>query len=355
MRVVLDARCLGERNTSNRTYWSELVQALGRFPDLELLLLSNAPLSAMDVPTNGRAIVVPGSDRGFSLFTLPKLASAHRADVVHVQYTVSPFFRVPVVTTIHDVSYFVEPNWFGLKDRTILRRTVPAACRRAARVLAPSETCREEILSFIDVAPEKVRVTLEGTPNRLGSVPEDSLGLEAVAVKNPFVLLVGGASPRKNLPGAIEAVREARRGLPDLRLLVTGALSSKPDEAWVLAPGPLSDGVLAAAYRRAHALLHPSFHEGFGLTLLEAMAFGCPVVASDRGAIPEIAGSAASLFDVEDTEGMARALVDLFNPVKRETMTEEGLRRAASFTWAETARATVEAYREAVAPTHRPE
>ena len=347
MRVALDARSLGERHTSNRTYWSELVHALGVQEDLELLLISNREIVSTEVPPNGRVIVEESGDRAFSLFTLPRLARSHGADVAHVQYTVSPLFRTPVVTTIHDVSYFIEPQWFGMKDRTILRRTVPAACRRAARVLAPSQTCREEILSFIDVDPVKVLVSLEGTPSRLTSIDPDREGLHAIIGGAPYVLLVGGASPRKNLPGAISVVREARRTIPELNLLITGPRIATAED-WVLAPGPLPDSVLASAYREAHALLHPSLHEGFGLTLLEAMSFGCPVVASDRGAIPEIAGDAALLFDAFDAEGMVEALVGLFNPARRAEIVIKGIRLAASYTWAGTATATVASYREAI-------
>lgn len=351
MRVAIDARSLAERNTSNRTYWSELVAALGSQPGIELLLISNVAIDPSEVPANGRAIVAPAPGRWFSLITMPQLARREGADVAHVQYTVSPFFRTAVVTTIHDVSYFVEPSWFSLKDRLLLQRTVPAACRRAARVLAPSETCREEILAYVDVSSEKVAVTLEGTPRRLLNDPVDraasEAGLRALVGQDPFALLVGGSSPRKNLQGAVEAVRRARTTIGDLRLLVTGRLDTKPAEPWVLNVGPLSEPLLAAAYRSAHALLHPSLHEGFGLTILEAMALGCPVVASDRGSIPEIAGEAARLFDPFDAEGMAGALVELLNPAMRADLVERGRGRAEGFTWDATAEGTVAAYRAA--------
>lgn len=350
MRVAIDARSLSERNTSNRTYWSELVNALGQRDNVELLLVSNASIAPEDVPSNATSIVVPVPGRWFSFVTLPKIAQAQRAHVVHVQYTVSPLFRIPVVTTVHDVSFFIEPTWFGTKDRFLLRTSVPAACRRAARVLAPSETCREEILAYVDVSPEKVAVTLEGTPNRLLDEPHNPTAEESIQTlvgNDPYVLLVGGASPRKNLAGAIEAVRRARRTIPTLRLLVTGTLFSKPNESWVVAPGALDETRLAAAYRGADALLHPSFHEGFGLTILEAMALGCPVVASDRGSIPEVAGEAALLYDPFDAEGMANGLVRLLNPAFRADLVDRGRARSEGFTWHETAVKTEEAYRAA--------
>ena len=348
MRVAIDARSLAERYTSNRTYWSELVAALDQSPGIELLLLSNVPLPPEEVPTEAKLVVEPVPGRWFSLVTLPSLARKHGADVAHVQYTVSPLFLIPVVTTIHDVSFFVEPRWFGAKDRFLLQRTVPAACRRAARVLAVSETCRREILTHIPVPEEKVVVTLEGTPSRLLGIDPDRDALAAIVGDRPYVLLVGGASPRKNLPTAIRAIRLARRTLPDLRLLVTGALPHPPAEDWVLAPGSLPEPTLAAAYRGARALLHPSLHEGFGLTILEAMALDCPVVASDRGAIPEVAGSDALLYDAHDAAGMAGGLVRLLDPGLRNDLIARGRERAGRFPWSETARDTASAYREAL-------
>ena len=351
MRVLIDARSLGEAATSNRTYWSELAAALGRRDDVELLLASNAPFSPGLAPPNGRTSFHPSaSGRWFSLVTLPALAKSLGADVVHLQYTVSPAFRTPVVTMVHDVSFLIEPAWFGLKDRVLLRRSVPASCRRAARVVVPSESCRSELLRHIELPESKVVVTPEGVPSALLRIDplEGRSRVRKVVGGDPYVLLVGGASPRKNLRGAVAAVARARATVPNLRLLVTGSLPARAEEPWVVAPGPLSEADLAAAYAGAHALLHPSLHEGFGLTILEAMALGCPVVASDRGAIPEVAGKAAVLCDPFDVSGLADGLVRLLDPQARREAVEKGRARAAAFSWDETAARTVAAYREAI-------
>lgn len=349
MRIAIDARSLSEQATSNRTYWSELVAALGQRADVELLLLSNAPLPEKEAPANAKAIVQPASGRLFSLFVLPKLARQHGADVVHVQYTVSPFFRTPVVTMVHDVSFLIEPTWFSRKDRTLLRLSVPAACRRAKVVLTPSETCKRELLERIPVEEAKVSVTPLAVSRSLLATDPTSGERELATLTDgsPFALLVGGGSPRKNLYAAIAAVEKARESIPDLRLLVTGRVEPTLP-SWAITPGPVREEVLAAAYREAHVLLHPSLHEGFGLTILEAMALGCPVVTTDRGSLPEVAAGAALIYDADDAAGMAQGMVDLTNESVRVGQIEKGLVRARSFDWDRTAELTVQAYRKAI-------
>jgi len=344
VRVAIDARSLSERATSNRTYWAELVAALGRRSDVELLLFSNAPIPAADIPANAKAIIAPSKGRWFSLVVLPALAHRYQADVVHVQYSVSPLFRTPVVTMVHDVSFLIEPSWFGWKDRTLLRFSVPRACRRAARVVVPSETCKRELLERISVAESKVIVTPLAVSTRLLQAVPDEGGLKELVGNSPFVLLVGGGGPRKNLAAAVAAVGKAREGIADLKLVVTGGVDTALPE-WVIAPGPIAEGLLSAAYRGAHALLHPSFHEGFGLTVLEAMALGCPVITSDRGSIPEVAGGAALLYDVNDSAGMAAGILNLAGGELRAAQIAKGRARAAEFDWDRTATLTVEAYR----------
>ncbi len=347
MRVAIDARPLSEQATSNRTYWAELVAALGRRPDVELLLFSNAPIPESDIPANAQAVIAPSKGRWFSLVVLPALVRKYAADVVHVQYTVSPLFRTPVVTMVHDVSFLIEPSWFSRKDRILLTLSVPAACRRAAAVVVPSETCKRELLERIPVAEAKVSVTPLAVSTGLRHSKPAEEKLRELVGDAPFALLVGGGSPRKNLEAAVAAVGKAREAMADLVLLVTGRIESSVPN-WAIAPGAVDEAVLSAAYRRAHALLHPSFHEGFGLTILEAMALGCPVVASDRGSIPEVAGGAALLYDVQDSVGMAGGILRLEGGEFRASQIAKGHARAAEFDWDRTVELTVRAYSEAI-------
>jgi glycosyltransferase involved in cell wall biosynthesis len=358
MKIAIDARCLNERATSNYSYWHGLVcgliAGLESFRGAELFLLSNRPIEANGLPQGRFSIqIVPSrSDRWWSLVTLPRAARRLGANVVHVQYFVSPWFRTPVVTTVHDVSFFIEPRWFRVRDRVLLQRTVPSSCARASAVIAVSETSKKEIVRYARVNADRVHVVYNGIEPTLRPAPR--------APGPPSVLGVGILNPRKNWRLALEATFIARQHLTDLRLTLVGRNSEAPGvfesalqrnedgSEWVLNMGEQAQERMARIYSSARLLVHPSFHEGFGLTPLEAMACRTPVLASTGGAIPEITAGHARLLPPNDARAWADAIVDLI----RQPPTPEELDRAEaharSFTWRRAARQTLDVY-EAVA------
>lgn len=358
MKIAIDARCLNERATSNYSYWHGLVcgliAELESCRDAELFLLSNRPIGTNDLPGSRFSIhVVPSrSDRWWSLVTLPRAARILGANVAHVQYFVSPRFRTPVVTTVHDVSFFIQPRWFRLRDRVLLQRTVPSSCARASAVIAVSETSKKEIVRHTGVAADRVRVVYNGIEPTLGPVPR--------APGPPYVLGVGILHPRKNWRLALEATAIARQSLTDLKLTLVGRNSEAPGafesalqnvgggSEWVDDLGEQAQERMASLYSSARLLLHPSFHEGFGLTPLEAMACRTPVLASTGGAIPEITAGHARLLPPYDARAWADAIVDLIRQPPTRDQLDRAEAHARSFTWRRAARQTLDVY-EAVA------
>jgi glycosyltransferase involved in cell wall biosynthesis len=259
---------------------------------------------------------------------------------------------VPTVTTIHDISFFIEPKWFGWKDRTLLRVSIPASIRRAAKVLAVSETSRQEMIDVLHVTPDKIVATPLGVPSYCSRAAQPQ--------SSSNVLFVGGLQARKNWRVAIEAVAIARRQWPDLTLTITGrsrvaeadlrgAIARWEAQEWLELTGGIPTDELVRRYQSAFVVIHPSLHEGFGLTPLEAFACGAPVIASDRGAIPEVAGDAAILLDPEDAGAWSDAILSLRMGDLRERLLDKGLARARKFTWAETASRTMDVYEAVVA------
>jgi glycosyltransferase involved in cell wall biosynthesis len=346
--VALDARLLTERSTGDTSYWRGLVQGLGRIePGLRFLLCSNAPRPwwIPDRPYFSWQ-EVPGKGRMWALTAFPKAAERAGAAVVHTQYNLSPLVGSKGVTTIHDVSFFVGPEWFSLKDRAILRSMVPATVKRAARVITVSETSKREIERYIPAAKGKVRVTYNALGDNIAPLSRDdaeSVVSKRLGIEGGYLLTVGTRWPRKNMALAVEASR-----LAGVRLVVAGKPGWGAEETeGVHYAGFVTDQELTALYQCADLYLAPSRHEGFGIPLLEAWACDCPVVCSTGGALPEVAGDAALVvetWDPKDWAGEIKAL--LADSSKLERLRQRGRDRLKAFSWEETARKTVEVYRE---------
>ena len=274
------------------------------------------------------------------------------ATSIHTQYSLSPLVGKRGVTTIHDVSFLIGPEWFKPKDRIILSRTIPLAVRRANQILAVSETCRKEIESYLPAAMGKTSVTYNACPPWINAVdPAEArtrvsheLGLEG-----PFLLTVGTRWPRKNMGLALDAASMLADRLPH-RLAVTGKFGWGDDGLGNRgkAVGYVSTELLSCLYSAADIYLAPSRHEGFGIPVLEAFRCGCPVVCSTGGALPEVADDCALVEQTWDPEHWARSIESLLDdPSKLETLRSKGREREKLFTWKGMAERTLDVYRRA--------
>ncbi|HRF61261.1 MAG TPA: glycosyltransferase family 1 protein [Fimbriimonadaceae bacterium] len=356
MTVAIDARLVGGRHTGDTTYWHGLLAGLARTSaDVRFLLYSNAPRPE-GIPDDPRMVWIPlphRSPRWWSLVAFPLAARRAGANVIHTQYNLSPLAGKAGVTTVHDVSFFIGPQWFTAKDRFMLRRFVPRSCARAARVITVSETSKREIEQFIPRARGKVVVT----PNALNPAirpwqrdaaqahVRDRLGIEG-----PFLLTVGTRWPRKNMRLAIDAARLLPPSLPH-RLVVSGKPGWGDDgdlaDPRIVATGYVEDDDLSALYSCADLYLAPSRHEGFGLPLLEAFACGCPVLCSTGGAMPEVAGDAAAIEPSWEPSAWAERIGNLLaDSGTLGSMRERGYARLTRFDWQSTAAKTLSVYRE---------
>ena len=252
-------------------------------------------------------------------------------DVVHYALTVPvPRTDAPTVVTLHDIQHRDLPDFFGPARRSFRRLAYDRAARAASAVIVPSEFVRSRTLELLELDPERVHViplAIDHTVFRLGEEERE-----------PFLLYPARSWPHKNHSRLFEAFTSLRETRPQLRLVLTGGglerLDPLPDGVESL--GAVSAEALASLYRRAACLVFPSLYEGFGLPPLEAMASGCPVAAADVGAIPEVCGGAAVLFDPTDPDSIAAGILEAND--RAEELRERGLARAAGFTWDETAR-----------------
>ena len=376
MRIAIDGRALTGRYTGDRTYWRGLINALPS-PDaeMEFVVYSRTPIAPGELPEAASVktrVVHAANDRLWTLFALPAALREDGIDLLHVQYTTPPkaLCPCPVVTTVHDISFKIFPEWFARKNRILLNLTVPASMRGAARVITDSESSRRDILKAYGLPAELVTAIPLGLPGGFGLLPSLSAPnaediLSRYGIVKPFVLAVGVLQPRKNLPMLCKAFGIAKRkyGLPhtlaiagkagwqtERDTLIEAARLSGGDAAAgaVRLTGYVEDADLPTLYRAADLFAYPSLYEGFGLPPIEAMACGTPVLVSDAPALPEVVGDAARIAPATDPEAWADALnAMLTDPLERKRYAEAGPRRAACFTWEATAQRTREVYREA--------
>jgi glycosyltransferase involved in cell wall biosynthesis len=290
-------------------------------------------------------------ERWWSIFRFPLAARRMGARAIHTQYNLSPLVGKRGITTIHDVSFFVEPEWFRPLDRATLQRFVPPSARRAKFVLTVSNTSRADIERFIPGIEGKVVVTPNACNPAIAPMDRDEathLVRRELNVESPFILTVGTRAPRKNMNLATAAADRLPSELPHI-LVVSGKEGWGEEKLGRRAStvGYATDRQLAALYSAADLYLAPSLYEGFGITILEAFTCGCPVLCSDGGAQPEVAGKAAMIMRGSNAGEWSSAIVGLLKDTSRlESMRELGRRRAKEFSWKDMARRTAEVYSE---------
>ncbi len=305
----------------------------------------------------------------FEQVIFPRLARQVGADVAHVPYWAPPMVSsVPTVVTIHDIIPLRLRAYRGGPLVRLYTALVSATSPGATMVLTDSEASRQDILASLGVPPRRVRVIplAVGAHFRPDPEPEDDAVRARYGLPHRYALYLGGFDVRKNVATALRTYIWVGPVLGDeYPLVLVGRLPVKdtpfaPDprrEAlemglrpeWVRWTGPVSEADKPAIYRGAAAFIFPSRYEGFGLPVLEAMACGVPVVASDASSIPEVVGTAGILLPPDDAEGMAGALLQLLqNAAFHAEMRRRALAQAAQFSWEQTARCTLEAYREAL-------
>jgi glycosyltransferase involved in cell wall biosynthesis len=261
-------------------------------------------------------------------------------DVVHFPFSVpvpSPPSGTPVVQTLHDVQHRDLPHLFTKQELLYRRLTYDRGARQADAVITVSEFGRDRAVATLGLDPAKVHVA------HLGVDPVEPSDVESA--REDFVIYPARGWPHKNHVLLIQAMAILRRRRPSLRLVLTGGglatLGRTPD--WVERRGHVPEDELDSLYRRASCLAFPSLYEGFGLPPLEAMARGCPTAVARAGALPEVCGAAAVLFDPTDphaiAEGIDRAIAD------RPRLAAAGLERVRGFTWRRCAEVHVGVYR----------
>jgi glycosyltransferase involved in cell wall biosynthesis len=280
---------------------------------------------------------------------LPLLAQQVGAKVLHSPFYTCPLrASVPVTVTVHDATFFTEPEHYDKPKRTFFRSAIKTSLRRAARVIVPSKATRDELIRLLDADPTRIDVAYHGVDQDAFHAPSDDekarvrarLGLG----QTPYVAFLGAKEPRKNVPNLIRGWIRAVADRPEPPALVVAGGSGHDDEIdlavaevpanlRLLRPGYLRYADLPGYLGGALVAAYPSHGEGFGLPILEAMACGAPVLTTPRLSLPEVGGDAVA-YTGESPEEIGddlRALLD--DEARRLELAKAGSDRAKEFTW----------------------
>jgi glycosyltransferase involved in cell wall biosynthesis len=365
MRFAVDAHAIGRHLTGNEVYIRSLLNAFAaQDRDCEFVAYVSADDAPGLVPRRIRTRRIAANPFVRLGLDLAMKVRQDRPDLLHVQYTAPIGCPVPVVVSVHDVSFLEHPEYFTRMRARQLQFTVSRTVKRADKVLTVSEFSRASILKvYGDLADDKVVAVHNGAGSEFRPISREAASAavrERFSLATPFILSVGDLQPRKNQIGLIRAFSRLVRAYPQFphQLVLAGKETWFADRVRIAARdsgvadrivflGFVSDSDLLQLYNACEVFAFPSFYEGFGLPALEAMACGRAVVCSNTSALPEVVDSAAILFDPYDVDEMVRAIADLLLDAElRARMERLGLQRAAHFSWQKTAQKTLEVFHE---------
>jgi glycosyltransferase involved in cell wall biosynthesis len=386
MRIAINTFFLQEPRTGTGRYLYNLLNALGRVDGInEYLALSpREPAEMPETPSTFKWQTVPvrrfqhaGENVAklvWEQHTFPLAAKQAGARLLHVPYFAPPMRTrgIPAVVTVHDVIGLRLPEYGATPAAQAYNRLVARAAKHVAAIITVSDYSKQDIIELLDVPPERVRVIREAPAPQHRRVTDPErvrLVREKYGLSGRYVLNVGGLDVRKNIKALIAAFAavyySARER--DLKLFIAGdpdRLGTSPlfpdwrplaatfSLAQQIVCMPVDEEDLPALYGGASCFVFTSVYEGFGLTPLEAMACGAPVICSDRTSLPEVVGSAGVLVDPDDADRLASALLRVLSDQPyADDLRARGMARARQFTWEQVAAQTSALYAEVTGTT----
>lgn len=369
MKIGIDCRLWAE--AGNGRYLRNLVFNLAKLDsknDYYLFLLKKD--LGQKMPKNFHQVEANFRWYTFSEQTLfLKILNKYNLDLVHF-----PHFNVPIlyrgkfVVTIHDMTH----QKFKMKRASTRNSLVYnlkhqaynlafyIAVKKSQRIITPAEFVKKELIEGWKVSPSKIVVTYEAAEEKFiadsKNIKESQIKktLDKFNIKPPFIFYIGNAHPHKNVEGLIKAFQNLRKSYQYLTLVLSGKSSyfwerikKEYKEKDIIYTDFITDEEYIALLKSASCYIQPSFEEGFGIPLLEAMAVGCPVVSSNSSSLPEVGADAALYFDPRDINDMTDKIKKVLNDQKlKRELIEKGQRRYREFSWKKMAEQTLKVYQE---------
>ena len=366
MNIGIDAHSWGQNLTGNEIYTVNLLRNLAKIDKSNnyRVYVSNKRILSDNLfkEPNFQAKFI-GYTRWKRIFlSMPIELNINNVDVVHMQYFPPLFYSGKFIVTIHDVSFKIFPQWYSLKER-LMFKFVKLAIENAKYIVAVSGFTKKEILTRYNMPSHKVVVIYNGVSDSFKLTEDSGLTLRVKKkyfLPDDFLLYVGTFVDLKNIPGLIRAFAIFKRTkIRKEKLVLIGdkkcnynkisklieKLNLKDEVKFI---GYVSESELPAIYNCAKLFVSISFYESFGLSSLEAMASGLPVITSNTSAFPEVVNEAGVMVNPYDEEAVAKAMSQILDDKDLyQSMRLKGLNQAKKFSWLETARQTLKIYERA--------
>lgn len=368
MKIGIDIRNIGKRRTGDEVVFFNLVKKLAQtdsvneyklFTDItDKKILDEIKNSLKIEDKSGFQIVSLKTLNKFSwnFWTIQSHLRKYPVNIYLTQY-ITPFFvpkKIKIITIIHDISFNFYPQFIKKGDLFFLKTLIPMSLRRANKIIGVSKFTHDEIIKFYKINPEKADWIHNAVSENFLKQNVSDEKIEKVRKKyslpKNFILYLGTLQPRKNILTLVEAYNFARIELGEMKLVIAGGKGHNFDknirkyisrydlEKDVIMPGFIDEEDKAALIKSACIFCFPSFYEGFGIPVLEAMAMEIPAIISDISPHKEIAEKAALYFNPNISGELAQKIINLIkNPVLRESLITEGLRQVGKFSWKNTA------------------
>lgn len=377
MKIGIDIRNIGKNRTGSEVVVLELTKNILELDsENEYLLFTDTKdekileniRSSLKLSDKKNATIVSLEAKNkfiWAGWVMPKYMWQNKLDVFHTEY-ILPFFipkRVKIVVHIHDVSFKVYRKMILNRDLFFLDLLIPRSIKRSDKIIAVSTFTKDEIIKYYKVDPDKIEVVFNSI-NMMGSGEVSQETIEKVKTKyslpNKYVLYIGTLQPRKNIPTLIRAFAKIRNKLTDFRLVIAGSKTAhnfdQEIEKAILETGLkegddlvftgfIEAGDKVVVYRGAKVFVYPSFYEGFGIPILEALSQGVPVLASNIDPHREVADEAGVYFPPSDIDILADKLYNIcVDKIENKRLIELGLARVSLFSWQESAKKMLEIF-----------
>lgn len=349
MKLGINATFLNDKPTGVCVFTQEVSTRLSGL-NKETVLFSNYHIQGCSLKTtpssiNGSLRFANNLKRFIYINTvLPYLLKKQRTEVLYCPVTEFPFLTLrKIVVSVHDLHPIYFPQQFGLSS-VHFRTSLKLLGKRSESIVVPSNFVKTELLRYANINPERIDVIYNGfDSSRFRPQEEEDRDrfLSSYSIKQPYILLVGTLFPYKNIVTLINAFKAIKDKIPHI-IIIAGRRdiphTPLPQDERIVYIDYISQAALPYLYSYAEMLVHPSLFEGFGMTILEAMACGTPVISSNGGSLPEVAGDAGLLFEPKDTQKLSELILTLTNNENlRKKMIEKGFRNTKRFSWDRTA------------------